>query len=226
MGVVGAFVACTASMAAAADTPVKKEGFGPYLSLYGGVAIPETLDNGTYSGRVGGLTLSSRPIGDLKLKTGSIFGAKVGLMGHSKDAVWRYFGMELDVSATSTAVKSQPLRIAGFNSLPIPETDLTFLTGALHFLAKVADGPVQPYIGIGPAVVHGKLDAIRTSALTVGDQSATALGLSAIAGMRVKLAEQFAAFLEYKHIRASMDFDHVSGDAVIHAGVGGFSVLF
>ncbi len=146
-------------------------------------------------------------------------------MGHSKDAVWRYFGAELDLSVVSTALRAQSLRISGLG-LSIPQTDVRFLTGALHVLAKWPDGPVQPYVGVGPAVVHGKLDGFSVSRLTAKDQSATALGISGIAGMRFKLAEQLGAFLEYKQIRATLDFDNAKGDAVIHAGVAGINFLF
>ncbi len=147
-------------------------------------------------------------------------------MGHTKDAVWRYFGAEVDLSVVSTALRAQPLRISG-GSIPLPDTDMSFLTGALHFLVKLPDGPVQPYIGIGPAVIHSKVDAINAGpSLSVKEQSATALGISGIAGMRFRLAEQFGAFLEYKQIRAALDFDNVKGDAVIHAGAVGFNFLF
>ncbi len=141
----------------AAEVPAKKDGLGPYVGIYGGVVIPETFDNVTITGQ----GIGSRSAGDLKLKTGSIFGAKWGLMGHSKDAVWRYFGAEVDLSVVSTALCAQPLRISGSGGVsPLPQTDIRFLTGALHLLFKWPDGPLQPYASVPPWCTASLMDLV------------------------------------------------------------------
>lgn len=190
------------------------DGLQPYVGVYGGVAIPATFDNVKYG---------AASLGDLKMKSGSIFGTKVGFYGHNKDKVWRWFGLEGDVSYTSTAVKAQSLRIPGFSPpVAISQTDVNVLTGALHILVKYPDGPVQPYVGVGPAVVHARVE----SSTVFSSGSTTAIGLSAVGGIRFKFNDQVGAFLEYKQIRASLEFDDIQGDAIIHAGVVGVNLMF
>lgn len=206
--------------ATAQETPKKKEGFGGYVSAYGGVAIPETFDNV----RTGALS-----IGDLKLKTGNIFGIKFGFTGHSKDQVWRYFGAELDLSIANTAIRAQSWRVSGgglSGSIPASQADVRFFTSALHFMARWPDGPVRPYIGAGPAIVHGRVSQVNLGGVPVGDGSGTSIGLSAVAGTGFKITDRFGMFIEYKHIRAAMEFDDLKGDAVVHAGVAGVNVTF
>ncbi|MGC3972816.1 MAG: outer membrane beta-barrel protein [Nitrospira sp.] len=209
-----------AAPAMAQETPKKKEGFGWYVGAYGGVAIPETFDN---------VRTDSFSIGDLKLKTGSMFGAKFGFTGHSKDQVWRYFGAELDLSITNTAIRAQSWRVSGGGlngSIPASQADLRFFTTALHFMARWPDGPVRPYVGAGPAIVHGSVSRVQLGGIPVGDSSGTSIGLSAVAGVGVKIKDQFGMFVEYKQIRAAMEFDNLKGDAVVHAGVVGVNVSF
>lgn len=207
-------------LARAEDTPKQKEGFGYYVGGYGGVAIPETFDN---------VTVGPFSIGDLKLKTGDIFGMKFGFTGHSKDQVWRYFGAELDLSITNTALSEQSWRVSGLGingSIPVSQANVRLFTGALHLTVRYPDGPVQPYVGVGPAVIHGRVSEFNLANIRIEDSAGTSIGLSAIGGVRFKLTDQFGLFLEYKHLRAAMEFDDLKGDAVVHAGVVGVNVTY
>lgn len=205
-------------MAQAAD-PTEK-GARPYVGLYGGVAIPETIDN--VSQRVAGTTVQ---LSDLKLQTGPIVGLKLGILGSDKDTVVRWFGLELDVSYLQSNIKDQDIRLTLGNlsgTIRGEETRVRMITGAAHVLVRFSNGPIQPYIGAGPAVVHARISESNTFAAG----NSTTLGLSAVGGFRFAFSDHIGGFLEYKHIRSELEFDTAQGDAVIHAGVGGIHFMF
>ena len=61
-------------------------------------------------------------------------------------------------------------------SFPVDETKAHLITGAVHVLFKYPDGPFQPYLGVGPAAVYGRV----SDSATFSSDSATALGWSAV----------------------------------------------
>lgn len=200
-----------------------------YVGIYGGVGIPETFDDVKGRDFLAGTTLS-----DLKLETGAIVGAKLGAFGPASDPVGRWLGIELDVSYLMSELKQQTARLSvGAASVPVslPATDLNFIVGAAHVLVRYPGDMVQPYIGAGPAVVHGRLSSLATTIPFVGairtdTQTATNIGLSGVGGLRLRFSQHVGAFLEYKYIRADLEFDQVEGSFVAHAGVGGVSLHF
>ena len=107
-------------------------------------------------------------------------------------------------------------------TIPIDQTKIELITGALHLIAKYPDGPVQPYIGAGPAVVHARV----SDSATFSSGSTTALGLSAVGGLCLKVSDHIGLFAEYKYIRASLKFDDLEADAAVHAAVGGLTFNF
>ncbi len=196
------------------------EGVSPYFGVYGGVGIPQTFDDMKGRGDASGFTFS-----DMKLNSGPIVGVKLGMMGTSKDPVARWFGVELDGSYLQTKLEEQPVRVSLGNlgvNLPLDETKIKLITGAVHFLVKWPDGPVQPYIGVGPAVVHTRIS--ESNLFTSGNS--TTVGFSGVGGFRVNFSDHIGAFLEYKHIRTAVEFEQLEGNAVVHAGVGGINLMF
>jgi opacity protein-like surface antigen len=154
-------------------------------------------------------------------------GAKFGIMGPASNSLARWLGLEIDASWIQTKIKQQDVQLSvfgrAFGAVPMDETKVQLITGALHVIAKYPDGPVQPYIGAGPAVVHARVSDSGT--FTSG--TATALGLSGIAGLRFKVSERIGLFAEYKYIRASpLKFNDLEAEAVIHAAVGGLNLAF
>lgn len=203
-----------------AHTLLAGDGVTPYVGIYGGVAIPETLDSVKGRGDATGFTFS-----DLKLNTGPLVGLKLGLSGSSKDAVARWFGLELDGSYMQTKLKEQNVRVSFANlsaNFPLDSTKVKFITGAVHLLLKYPDGPFQPYVGAGPAVIHARIS--ESNLFDSGNS--TTIGLSAVGGFRLQFSEHIGAFFEYKHIRTTVEFDDVEGSAVVHAGVGGINFMF
>lgn len=181
------------------DAAFAGDGISPYIGIYGGMAFPESLDNVKGRGDLSGFTFS-----DMKLKSGPIVGVKLGIMGPNNDPIARWLGLEIDGSYTQSKIKEQTIQISAFGltgNLPVDETKINLITGALHLIVKYPDGPFQPYVGAGPAVVHA-----RVSDSNVFDSSnATALGFSGVGGFRLMFSEHIGLFAEYKYIRASLE---------------------
>jgi len=196
------------------------DGVAPYIGIYGGMAFPESLHNVQGRGDLSGFAFS-----DFGLKSGPIVGGKFGIMGRGTDSLARWLGLEIDASYLRSKIKQQNAQVSflGLNgTLPIDETKIELITGALHLIAKYPDGPLQPYIGAGPAVVHARF----SDSNTFNSGSTTALGLSAVGGLRLMFSDHIGLFAEYKYIRAALEFDDLEADAAVHAAVGGLNFAF
>jgi opacity protein-like surface antigen len=196
------------------------DGVSPYLGLYGGMAFPESLHDVQGRGNLSGISFS-----DFDMKSGPMVGGKFGIVGRGSDSLARWLGLEIDVSYIRSKIKQQNSQLSFLGltgTLPIDETKIELITGALHLIAKYPDGPVQPYIGAGPAVVHARLSESNT----FNSGSTTTLGLSTVGGLRFMVSEHIGLFAEYKYIRASLKGDDLEGDAAVHAAVGGFNYAF
>jgi opacity protein-like surface antigen len=191
-----------------------------YVGIYGGIAIPETFDDV----REGNFSIS-----DLKLKTGPMVGFKFGGYAPASSAAG-WLGVELDGAYTKSALKAQTIRLsgAGFNvPTQMDEATVHLITGAVHVLVRYPGSTFQPYLGAGPAVVHARSDGFTVAnVVRLSSSEATALGLSGVAGFRLLFTDHIGLFAEYKHIRATLEFDDVRGDAVVHGGVGGLLLAF
>lgn len=69
-----------------------------------------------------------------------------------------------------------------------------------NFILRRPTGKIQPYVGVGPSLVYADVNASdsTTSAVGIGNQSATSLGLNFLVGTRVKFTDTFGMFVEYK----------------------------
>jgi opacity protein-like surface antigen len=196
------------------------DGVSPYVGVYGGMAFPESLHDVQGRGNLSGLSFS-----DFGLKSGPMAGAKFGIMGRGSDSLARWLGLEIDASYIQSKIRQQNSQVSFIGltgTVPIDETKIQLITGALHLIAKYPDGPVQPYIGAGPAVVHARVSESNT----FNSSSTTTLGLSAVGGLRFMVSEHIGLFAEYKYIRASLKFDDLEADAAVHAAVGGLNFAF
>ncbi len=196
------------------------EGSTPYLGIYGGMAFPESLHEVQGRGSLRAFSFS-----DFDMKSGPMAGAKFGIMGRGNDSLIRWLGLEIDASFIQSQIKQQIVQLSAFGGkgpVAIDETTVQLITGALHFIAKYPDGPVQPYIGAGPAVVHARV--LESNSFNSG--STTQLGLSAVGGFRFKVSEHVGLFAEYKYIRTTLKFSDLEADIAVHAGVGGLNFAF
>ena len=196
------------------------DGVSPYVGLYGGMAFPEPLHDVQGRGDFSGFSFS-----DFGLKSGPMAGVKFGIMGRRSDSLVRWLGLEIDASYLQPKIKQQNSQVSFLGltgTIPIDQTKIELITGALHLIAKYPDSPVQPYIGAGPAVVHARV----SNSATFSSGSTTALGLSAVGGLRFKVSDHIGLFAEYKYILASLKFDDLEADAAVHAAVGGLNFNF
>jgi opacity protein-like surface antigen len=201
-------------------TVMAGDGVSPYIGIYGGMAFPESLHEVEGRGDLSGFRFS-----DLGLESGPIVGGKFGITGRGSDSLARWFGLEIDASYIQSKIKQQNAQVSflGLNAtLPIDETKVELITGAVHLIAKYPDGPLQPYIGAGPAAVHARV----SDSNTFSSSSTTALGLSALGGLRLMFSEHVGLFAEYKYIRAALEFDDAEADAAVHVAVGGLTYAF
>ncbi|MEQ1793134.1 MAG: outer membrane beta-barrel protein [Nitrospira sp.] len=131
---------------------------------------------------------------DFDLKTSYAYGGKIGVYpGH------HILGAELDVLYSNPHIK---------NLEEIPGIHLSVTTIGLHMLIRYPGPTVQPYAGIGPAILVSHLGS---SATTRADSNVT-VGLDFLAGVRAFVTPTIAVFTEYKYTLATLRFTDAFGD--------------
>jgi opacity protein-like surface antigen len=210
--ILGLFIPSIMGQAAAADRP------GPYIGLYGGLTIPEQLQDVRGTGEFSGLTFT-----DLKLARSAILGAKLGFFRSPKS----WLGVETEFFYTNPHVKQQDFTGTGpGGSLTqnFAGAHIRMATWALNLIARYPGERFQPYAGVGFGIFWARLSGPDFA--TSADVSP---GLNALGGMRFALTERLALFGEYKYNQAAFDFGR---DVNLHAlyqahhFVGGLSLLF
>jgi opacity protein-like surface antigen len=196
----------------------------PYLAVYGGLTIPQSLQHVSSADPNVPLTISN-----IQMARSGIGGIKLGLFQPSGV---RWFGIETEFFYTNPHIKQQDLTI---NDAGKPSTTDNFsgarlrvATWALNWIVRYPGERFQPYAGVGLGLFWARL-AGNSGDNTFGTASDMSLGLNALAGARLVLTKHIAMFGEYKYNRASFDFGN---DVSIHAlyqahhFVGGFSWQF
>ena len=127
---------------------------------------------------------------DFDLKNSIVYGAKLGnYFGNS------WFGLEGEVMSTTPHVK---------NLDDIPGFHLRVTTLGLNLVARYPGRSIQPYGGIGLALLIAHMGA---SATTRSD-SGVGAGFNALLGIRFFLTPYVAFFTEYKFVDGSLRFDN------------------
>ena len=207
--IVGLFLASLMGEAAAADR---------YIGLYGGLTIPERLQD------VRGIDSSSGvDLTDLKLARSAILGAKLGFFRSPKS----WLGFETEFFYTNPHMKQQDITLTG----AFPTTTTNFVgahvrmaTWALNLIGRYPGERFQPYAGVGLGIFWA-----RISGQDIGTSADTSPGLNLLAGMRFALTERLALFGEYKYNQAAF---HFGRDVTLytlyqaHHFVGGLSLKF
>ena len=168
----------------------------PYIGLYGGLTLPERLQDVRGIEGASGVTLS-----DLKLARSTILGAKLGFFRSPKS----WLGVETEFFYTNPHMKQQDIT---FTVLGVPTPPVNFVgahvrmaTWALNLIARYPGERFQPYAGIGLGIFWA-----RISGPDIGTSADTSPGLNALGGMRFALTERLALFGEYKYNQAAFDF--------------------
>jgi len=149
-----------------------------------------TLNQG-FGGRAGKVTLFNQ-----QFANSLAGGVKMGYFFHSIP----YLGLEVDSSIAHSNVHRRSLSmspaIQGYNRATVPNDTWVDWTTALHIVGRygflpdpeVPLGRLQPYVGIGPAVIclYEEVDSAKN------------FGIDVLGGLRYMFTEHIGAFVEYK----------------------------
>ena len=157
----------------------------------GGQVGPTFADRLSDIGGTGNLQSLRAP--DFDLKNSITYGAKIGYFpGHG------WFGLEADIFNTTPHIK---------NLDNIPGIHLRVTTAALNFIVRYPGLSIQPYAGIGAALIFSRIGASATTQAN----SDVSTGLNLIAGTRFFITPYTALFTEYKYTRATLEFENAFG---------------
>jgi opacity protein-like surface antigen len=152
------------------------------------------LNNGLPRTSQGSATLFSN-----KFDTSLTGGVKLGYFTHTIP----YLGLEVESSVNNSYVNRRSLSVSrpiqGSTVATVPNDSWINWTTALHIVGRygflpdqeVPFGRLQPYVGIGPAVVvlYDEVDSAKN------------FGLDVMAGVRYMFTKHIGAFVEYKYNR-------------------------
>jgi opacity protein-like surface antigen len=159
-----------------------------YVGPYAGINFADRLQNVQGTGSLLGLQAP-----DFDLKTSLIYGAKLGTYPGSG-----WFGIEGDLSHTTPHIK---------NLDNIPGIHMEITTVAFNLMARYPGKRIQPYAGIGLALLIAHLD----DSPTTRSDSDVASAFDALAGIRFFLTPYIAFFTEYKFTAGSLTFNDAFG---------------
>lgn len=190
-------------------------GYEMYAALFGGVTLPQDLNDIT--GSIGSL---SGGISDLSLKTSVVYGAKLGIF--NSQVPW--VGFELETFTTTPHIEQQSVN----GSIVVPGAHFRMTTVALNAILRYTGMQVHPYVGAGPAVFFAHASNV------LGSFSDTSWGLNALAGLRFFLNQYLSVFTEYKFAHTTVNAEGSStagffrgqADYDAHHFVGGLSFDF
>ncbi len=181
-----------------------------YIAAFAGMTRPEDLQNVTRQSD--GASLPDRNLDNSGMYNG-IYGVKFGFIPE-KEYTW--FGVEGEYFVTDSEVDADP-------STGLTTANLYISALSMNFILRDADGWIQPYIGLGPSLIWASSYQFAGAG---GGDGITTFGLNLLAGLRIPIFNRMMLFGEYKHTRATLDFDNIEVDYRLHALVAGVGVMF
>jgi len=195
-----------------------------YVGGYAGVAIPSDEDVVTKT-NIPGFVVPDVTFQDVDLNTSAVFGGKGGYFFEGVP-FWTNFGLELEVyhfnpDADAQIVTASALGVS-VPGVPIVANDIAVTTIGLNALYRLQlsqsdeypRGQFQPYAGVGLGIFIANLETIAIT--TIDDDTDTALGFQALAGLKYFFIPNLSLFAEYKFIQTG-DFEFEFSETV--AGV-------
>ena len=195
----------------------------PYLAGFVGAAFTQNKDLETRLD-LNGTTLLDGDARNLKFETSLLFGGKVGYFFEGRE-VWSNFGLEAEAFHFEPNVRQQTARFVGtLGGAPadlqirVQHADIDVTGAALNLLHRwpvaasdgFPHGRIQPYVGIGIAVLIVELST-TTTPLDVNraiSDSSVQPALQVLAGVRTFLTRNIAVFAEYKFLQSrAFNFD-------------------
>ena len=206
-----------------------------YVGAYGGAVFPHDADT-EGKGLLEGLSFT-----DTEFDTGVMFGARVGYWLEALGLP--YFGVEGEFYWAIPELAGQTITVGAAVPVPVQEADFNVGTIGINLLARYPYYPIQPYGGVGLAILFADIDDIKLSTPVTllgttfpsgtvflrGDND-TAVGLQLMGGLRGFVTDNIALFAEYKWVLAELEFadfeidysaSHVYGGVEWHFGTGG-----
>lgn len=206
-----------------------------YVGAYGGAVFP--LDADTEVDAILGVDIPSISSSDIEFDTGVMFGARVGYWLEALGLPM--FGVEGEFYWGIPEISGQDVTLAGILPVPIQEADFNVGTIGINLLARYPYYPIQPYGGVGLAILFADIDDIKLSTTVLGAPAGTvflrgdddtAVGLQLMGGLRGFVTDNIALFAEYKWVLAELEFadfeidysaSNVYGGVEWHFGTGG-----
>lgn len=192
--------------------------FGSLLVLSAAPAMAET-----YIAGMAGITVP-QPSGiqfsgmtatqDTHSANSLMYGAKVG--HYFASTPW--LGIEGEVFNTTPHLKQQDYTVGGVTG-NLPGLNHRVLTLAANVMARVPGETLQPYVGVGPALMFSRVKEKETGE----SDSAATVGVNALAGVRYLITKQLVVFVEakYQHARFNYsDWDVKANYNVFHGAFG------
>jgi hypothetical protein len=203
-----------------------------YVGIYGGINFvstdsSRTLRDGRNLNAAGALTWDPNFLGGLKVGTWFV---KEGTLGYNYPEWMKYLGFEFDFSYNrlhSTGLynatgRGVPIDASGLNSLVVAsvgvanryQLDGDALTFAFMFLGRygfLADsdvpfGRLQPYIGVGPAILVTSMSGNLTG-LSLGTSTNANIALQTEAGVRYMALKNLSMFTAFRYRYAAPQYD-------------------
>jgi opacity protein-like surface antigen len=189
----------------------------PYVAAYVGVAFTENKDLATDLQLNGSPFIDGR-FRDLHFESGLLYGGKVGYF-FDYSLLGGNVGLEVEAYRFENAIRPQTAQFQGilggvpFDSpLAVQRADADVIGTALNLLyrfplwssAELRHGRVQPYVGIGLAVLIAELST-RTTPFEVNKEiSDTDVqpALQLLAGVRAFVTPNLALFFEYRFLHS------------------------
>lgn len=191
-----------------------------YVGAYLGPSFASSIDP-DFEFHANRYVFATRTAPGVSVDPSLLVGGKIGywftkksIFGLQMPSWLKYFGFEVDVSYQNLSWPSQEVTIEPINLKQTLKMDGNAITVAFLFLARygfyrdadVPLGRLQPYLGIGPAVVitNTKLNIGRDFRSTEGD-----LGLAVETGLRYMIHPKISlnAAFRYRYLPTHVDVD-------------------
>lgn len=188
-----------------------------YLSLYGGLVVPQEadvdFDNGIDSGS-----------GTLEFDNGFSIGAAVG---------YNWSGPRFEVEISYRSFEASKLKEITLNGVKEPDEtgsiDFSLFTVFGNVLYEIAtDSPFTPYLGIGLGVGFVEASPSGTTADYIGSGGDDAVfAYQGIIGSKMQLSDGTSAFVDYRYLGTSeVAIEDTSGSLATHNINAGFMFSF
>jgi opacity protein-like surface antigen len=142
-----------------------------------------------------------------------MYGAKVGHYFNSTP----WLGIEGEVFNTTPNLKQQNLSAPGQGTATIAGVSQRVITIAANAMLRMPNETIQPYVGIGPALMIGHINNTNNGGQ---GENHTTVGLNALGGVRYLVTKQIVVFVEAKYNYGKFDYGN-NGVTVTYNAIHG-----